>query len=39
MASKKTNPFKPTVILTKKSAGSVFKSSAAQKRPGPRKQG
>jgi len=39
MASKKTSPFKPTVILTKKPAGSPFKSSVVQKRPGPRKHG
>lgn len=37
--AKKSNPFKPTIIVTKKSAGSVFKSAAVQKRPGPRKHG
>ena len=36
--AKTPNPFKPTIITTKKTAGKVFKSAAVQKRPGPPKR-
>lgn len=40
VTAKKVNAaFKPTVFIQRKTPGSVFKTTTAQKKPGPRKHG
>jgi len=39
MVKKSSTPFKATVFIQKKAPKSVFKTTTAQKRPGPRKHG